>query len=333
MADDSCTKVSFKMNQLQNSDIEVSIVVPLYNEEGNFGELTKRLIAVCESVSFSAEVVLIDDGSKDATPSLMYDLAINNELFTCVFLSRNHGHQLAVSAGLANASGSEAVLIIDGDLQDPPELLIPFYEKLKEGYDVIFGVRRKRKEGVLKRFLYWFYYRILGSISNTDVQLDSGDFSLVSRRVVDYMNAMPERSRYLRGMRAWIGFKQYGFEYERSARFAGETKYTFKKLFELAYNGIFNFSDFPVKVVTKLGVSVIGFSFLYIIYVLLKKHFLGTVPEGFTTIIIFIILFSGVQLIALGMLGEYVLRIFQQVQNRPLFIVENIVRRKKEHER
>lgn len=309
-------------------NIEVSIVVPLYNEEENFQELIKRLKAVCNQADFNLEIVLVDDGSNDTTPLLMYDLAVNDGLFTCVFLSRNHGHQLAVTSGLAYASGSKAIFIIDGDLQDPPELMPDFYKKLKEGYDVIYGVRKKRKESLFKRFLYWFYYRVLGSISNTDIQLDSGDFSMISRRVANYMIAMPERSRYLRGMRAWVGFKQFGYKYERSARFAGEPKYTFKKLFELAYNGIFNFSDFPVKVVTRLGVSVIVFSLLYILYLLLKKYFFGTVPEGFTTIIIFIILFSGVQLIALGMLGEYVLRIFKQVQGRPLFVVNKIVRNK-----
>jgi glycosyltransferase involved in cell wall biosynthesis len=331
MADDNSAKVYFKMNPNQNSDIEVSIVVPLYNEEENFCELTNRLISVCSSVSFSTEVVLIDDGSKDATPSLMYDLATKNELFTCVFLSRNHGHQLAVSAGLANASGSEAVFIIDGDLQDPPELITQFYKKLKEGYDVVYGVRRKRKESVFKRFLYWIYYRILGSISNTDVQLDSGDFSIISRRVVNYMNAMPERSRYLRGMRAWIGFKQYGFEYERSARFAGETKYTFKKLFELAYNGIFNFSDFPIKFVTKIGMYTMGFTFIYFCYVVFRRIFFGDVPQGFTTLIFFMALFVSVQLISLGMIGEYVLRIYKQIQNRPLFVIDKIIKKNKSY--
>lgn len=322
------------MNQTSNPGIDVSIIVPLYNEEENFNELINRIDEVCNSVDFSTEVVLVNDGSKDATPVLMYDLSTKDERYTSVFLSRNHGHQLAVSSGMYYAQGSKAFFIIDGDLQDPPELIAPFYEKLNEGYDVIYGVRRKRKEILTKRLLYWFYYRILGSISNTDVQLDSGDFSMISRRVANYMISMPEKSRYLRGMRAWVGFKQYGYEYERSARFAGEPKYTFKKLFELAYNGIFNFSDFPVKLVTQLGFSVIVFSFVYLIYLLIKKAFFGTVPEGFTTTIIFIVLFSGVQLLSLGMIGEYVLRIFQQVQERPLFVVEKVLRGKKsiEHE-
>jgi len=305
---------------------DISIIVPLYNEEENFEELVSRLKKVCAEVSFTTEVVLINDGSKDNTPLLMYELGTKDPTFTCLFLSRNHGHQLAVSAGIANASASKALFIIDGDLQDPPELISAFYKKLNEGFDVVFGVRKKRKESAHKKFFYWMYYRLLQKISNADVQLDSGDFSMISRRVADYMTAMPEKSRYLRGIRSWIGFKQTGFEYERQARFAGEPKYTFKKLFELAYNGIFNFSDFPVKFVTKVGGLTMFFSFLYIIGILIKKYFYGGVPQGFTTIIIFMMLFSGIQLIALGLIGEYVVRIYNQVQNRPLFIIDQRIK-------
>jgi len=301
---------------------EVSIVVPLYNEQENFTELTQRLKTVCSSLSFSIEVVLVDDGSKDQTPFLMYELGLTDKLFSCVFLSRNHGHQLAVTAGISSASATKAIFIIDGDLQDPPELIYDFYSKLCEGNDVVFGVRKKRKESVNKVFLYWIYYRILRYISNVDVQIDSGDFSMISRRMADYMILMPEKSRYLRGIRSWIGFKQVGLEYERQDRFAGEPKYTFKKLFELAYNGIFNFSDFPIKFITKIGGLTMIFSFLYIIYTLIKKYYFGGVPQGFTSIVIFIMLFTGIQLIALGIIGEYITRIYIQVQNRPLFIID-----------
>jgi polyisoprenyl-phosphate glycosyltransferase len=301
---------------------EVSIVVPLYNEQENFVELTERLKQVCSNLSFSAEVVLVDDGSKDQTPFLMYEIGLKDPLFSCVFLSRNHGHQLAVTAGISSASASKAIFIIDGDLQDPPELINEFYAKLNEGNDVVFGVRKKRKESANKVFLYWVYYRILKYISNVDVQIDSGDFSMISRRMANYMIMMPEKSRYLRGMRSWIGFKQVGLEYERQARFAGEPKYTFKKLFELAYNGIFNFSDFPVKFITKVGGATMIFSFLYITYTLIKKFYFGGVPQGFTSLVIFIMLFTGIQLIALGILGEYITRIYNQVQNRPLFIID-----------
>jgi polyisoprenyl-phosphate glycosyltransferase len=302
----------------------VSIVVPLFNEEDNFPDLVSRLNDVIRTLPFKAEVVLVDDGSEDRTPFLMSSIVEEESAYTCVVLSRNHGHQLAVSAGLAYASGSEAIFIIDGDLQDPPELLMPFYEKLKEGYDVVYGVRRKRKENALKTFLYWVYYRLLRQVSNSTVQVDSGDFGMISRRVADWMVSMPERSRYLRGMRAWIGLRQYGFEYERQARFAGEPKYTFSRLFKLAYDGLFNFSDFPVKVISRLGLSIIALSMGYSIYILLQRIFFGSVPQGFTTIILFLIMFSGVQLISLGIIGEYVLRIYQQVQGRPLFVVDRV---------
>jgi len=309
------------MTNKENSP-EISIVIPLYNEEETFGTLIKRVKELCSTVPFSVEVVLVDDGSSDQTSSLMYNLGLNDSLFTCIFLSKNHGHQLAVSAALANVSGTKGAFIIDGDLQDPPELLIPFYEKMKEGYDVIYGVRKKRKEKFPKKSLYWLYYRILKYISDIDIQLDSGDFSLISRRVVDYMVLMPEKSRYLRGMRSWLGFKQYGFEYERQARYAGEPKYTFKKLFELAYNGIFNFSSFPVKFIYKTGLFTMIFTFLYFGYVLFRRFYFGDVPQGFTSLVFIIALFSSVQLISLGLIGEYVIRIHTQAQNRPLFIID-----------
>ena len=265
---------------------KVSIVVPLFNEEKVFDLLIERLKKVMLSVDFKVETVLVDDGSSDQTASLIENTALGNEGFVGVILSRNHGHQLAVTAGLSVASGSEAVMIIDGDLQDPPELLSGFYKKLKEGHDVIYAVRKNRKESALKKLAYWFYYRLQQRVSNFKIPIDSGDFSMISRRVVDYMNQMPEQSRYLRGMRSWVGFSQYGYEYNRDARVAGEAKYGWKKLFELAFNGIFNFSDFPVRFISRLGISIILLSFVYIGYVLFQKIFFGNVPAGFTTLII-----------------------------------------------
>ena len=275
-----------------------------------------------DSQPLTIEVVLIDDGSRDNTPTLMRQLALLDPRYHCVFLSRNYGHQLALTAGLAAARGSEALFIIDGDLQDPPELLPEFYKKLQEGYDVVYAVRRKRKENFIKRTGYFLFYRTLKSISYVDIPLDSGDFSLISRRVADIMNQMPEESRFLRGMRSWVGFKQTGYEYERSERVAGESKYSFKQLFGLAYNGIFNFSEFPIKFMTRTGMFSIGIALIYLFITLAKKLFFGDVIEGFTALLFVIILFSGVQLIALGIIGEYVLRIFFQSKGRPLFVVK-----------
>jgi polyisoprenyl-phosphate glycosyltransferase len=302
---------------------EVSIVIPLYNESAVFPKLIERLDKLLLALDFSVEVVLIDDGSKDSTAALMQKQALENDRYTSVFLSRNYGHQLAVSAGMQCARGTVAVMIIDGDLQDPPELITAFYDKLKSGYDVVFGVRKKRKEGLTKRVSYWMFYRLLNSISEINIPLDSGDFCMMSRRVNDILVAMPEQSRFIRGMRNWVGFNQFGFEYERDKRASGEPKYSFTALFRLAYDGIFNFSYLPLKVITRLGFFSVFTSFGYLGYVLYKKLMGYDLPSGFTALIFAIVLFSGVQLICLGIMGEYLSRIFMQIKNRPLFVIKN----------
>ncbi len=304
--------------------IDISIVVPLYNEEEVFEKLIQRLTSVINNTTFKCEVILINDGSNDETDRLIEKVCRLDNRFTGILLSRNHGHQLAVSAGLSQVRGKKGAMIIDGDLQDPPELVNEFYKLLMQGNDVIYAIRKNRKESFLKKLSYKLYYRLQKKISNFNIPIDSGDFSMLSRRVVDNINNMPEQSRYLRGMRAWVGFKQIGFEYDRDERFAGETKYSWKKLFELAFNGIFNFSDFPVKIITRLGFFTVLFSLLYFGYNLYRRFYYNDVPQGFTATILAIILFSGVQLISLGLIGEYVLRIYNQVRNRPLFIIDKI---------
>ncbi|RZJ67915.1 MAG: glycosyltransferase [Flavobacterium sp.] len=305
---------------------DISIVVPLYNEEAVFDQLIARLQSVMDSTPFECETILVNDGSCDDTASLIERICTIDKRFVGVLLSRNHGHQLAVTAGLANVTGRKGAMIIDGDLQDPPELVVDFYKLLNNGYDVIYAIRKNRKESFFKKLAYSAYYRLQKKISNFNVPIDSGDFSMLSRRVVDRMNEMPENSRYLRGMRAWVGFKQIGFEYDRDERQAGETKYSWSKLFELAFNGIFNFSDFPVRIITRLGFITIMFSLAYFAYNLYRRFFYNDVPPGFTATILAIILFSGVQLISLGLIGEYVLRIYNQVRNRPLFIIDKVIR-------
>ena len=305
--------------------IDISIIVPLYNEEKVFDQLIQRLTNVISNTVFNCEVILVNDGSSDKTSELIEQICLKDNRFTGILLSRNHGHQLAVTAGLANVRGKRGAMIIDGDLQDPPELVNEFYDLLNNGYDVIYAIRKNRKESFLKKLAYSAYYRLQKKISNFNIPIDSGDFSMLSRRVVDTMNAMPEQSRYLRGMRAWVGFKQIGYEYDRDERQAGETKYSWGKLFELAFNGIFNFSDFPVKIITRLGFFTIFISLIYFGYNIFRRIYYNDVPVGFTAIILAIILFSGVQLISLGLIGEYVLRIYNQVRNRPLFIIEKII--------
>jgi glycosyltransferase involved in cell wall biosynthesis len=312
------------MNQPQ-----INIVAPLYNEEQVFDKLVTRLQKLIDESPFSIEVIFIDDGSRDSTPAKLRELSLNNAKFQTILLSRNFGHQLALSAGLKYVNATEAVLIIDGDLQDPPELLEEFYSYYKKGYDVVYAVRKKRKEHFFKKLAYKWFYKFLKRISYIELPLDSGDFSLVSARVVKQLNEMPEESRFLRGMRSWIGYSQIGVEYEREKRYDGESKYTIRKLIKLAFNGIFNFSEYPVKFITNLGLLTISSSFIYFIYVVLKKLFFGHVPEGFTALLFVIILFGGIQLMAIGLIGEYVLRIFFQVKNRPLYILKERIANKK----
>ena len=304
---------------------QISIVAPLFNETEAFPHLVARLNAVMEAMPLRIEVVLIDDGSRDNTALQMQQLALTDGRYQCVFLSRNYGHQIALTAGIAAARATEALFIIDGDLQDPPELLPEFYQKYQEGYDVVYAVRKKRKESWFKRIAYSTFYRFMRSISYVDIPLDSGDFSLISRRVADIMNQMPEESRFIRGMRSWIGFRQIGVEYERDARVDGESKYSFKMLQRLAYNGIFNFSEYPIKVITRMGMVTLGFAVLYLIQTLIKRFVYHDVPQGFTALLFFIILFSGIQLVALGLIGEYVLRIFFQAKGRPLYVVREVI--------
>ena len=303
-------------------NIPVSIVVPLFNEEEVFPSLINRLDKLVESLDFKVEIVLIDDGSIDTTPFLMREVALKNANYQCIFLSRNFGHQIALTAGLSQVRATEAVMVIDGDLQDPPELLNSFYKKIKEGFEVVYGIRKKRKERFLKRIVYYLFYRFLKKIAGIDLPLDSGDFAMLSKRVVNIMNQMPERSRYLRGMRAWVGFNQTGIEYERKERAAGDAKYNFRMLSKLAYNGIFNFSDVPIKILTNLGLLSIGSSVCYFIYSVIAKYTSDVVPTGFTALLFVIILFGGVQLISIGILGEYIIRMFFQVKERPIFLIK-----------
>lgn len=310
---------------MSNPDFQISIVIPLYNEAKGFQELVERITTLLDSFEVKIQVVLVNDGSSDNTPVLMQLLSEKDKRFKSVLLSRNHGHQIAVSAGMHYTDGSDAIMIMDGDLQDPPELIKDFYAKLKEGYDVIYAVRKNRKENFVLKAAYHLYYRLQRSISNFNIPIDSGDFCMISKRVRDIIVGMPEESRYLRGMRSWVGFKQYGYEYDRNERFAGESKYTLKKLMQLAFNGIFNFSRYPIQLMYRLGFISIIISIIYMIYLSYKKIVGDPLPQGYFTLIFAISFFSGVQLISLGLIGEYVFRTYNQVRNRPLFIVDKVI--------
>jgi len=269
-------------------------------------------------------VLFVDDGSTDITASLIYKNIEGRENYSAIFLSRNFGHAMAITSGLAHIKDSaDAVFIMDGDLQDPPEMLPAFLSKMNEGFDVVYGIRKNRKEGFIKKLCYKIYYRLLKRFSNITMPLDAGDFSLISKRVVIHMNNMPEESRYVRGLRSWVGYKQAGIAYERDDRKGGVTKYSFRSLFKLAFNGLFNFSEVPIRFIAVVGFITIFISLIYLVITVYKKFVFGTVPEGFTTLIFAIVLFSGVQLLSLGIIGEYILRIFFQVKQRPLYIIKS----------
>ena len=309
----------------------ISVVIPCYFEEGALPQLFERLTRACESWGRPWEVICVDDGSEDQTLPLLKGFHAKDARWKVLSLSRNFGHQTAISAGLFHASG-EAVIIIDADLQDPPEELHKFIAKWEEGYDVVYGIRRSRKEGPLKRFCYWAFYRIMTKMVSFEIPLDTGDFCIMSRRMLSALNQMPERNRFLRGLRAWAGFKQIGMPYERHERAAGKPKYTFKKLIKLALDGLVSFSGLPLRFSAHLGFVISFFALLGMFFTLLQRIFkqsfeslgIGPVP-GFATIVVAILFLGGVQLIFLGVIGEYLFRIFEEVKRRPNWVIKESV--------
>lgn len=313
----------------------ISVVIPLFNEEENIPQLSRRLNEATKNWKDDVEVVLVNDGSSDRTEVMLNEIALADEKYRIIHFSRNFGHQPAISAGIKHAKG-DAIIIMDGDLQDPPEILEDFIAKWKEGYDVVYAIRTKRKEGFFKKVAYSIFYRILHVISDIDIPLDSGDFCLMDRKVVDAMNdQMPEHLRFVRGLRAYAGFKQIGLSYERHERAAGEVKLTFTKLVQLALDGLFGFSIFPLRMATYFGFLVAIPSFLAGIFFIVHRIFdfklLGYSPQdtpGIATLAVAIFFLSGVMLIILGIIGEYIGRIYIEVKKRPFYIVSNTVSKK-----
>jgi dolichol-phosphate mannosyltransferase len=307
----------------------LSLVVPVYNEQETLPALEARLRALADSAGFDdCEILLVSDGSTDGTEPLIRRLVARDGRFRGVFLTRNFGHQAAVSTGLAHARGS-VVAVLDGDLQDPPEAVPLLLDALDAGADVAYGVRTRRKEGPLKRAAYHAFYRLLGSIAAIEIPLDSGDFCCMRRPVVDAMLAMPERNRFVRGLRAWVGFRQVGVEYERAARFAGAPKYTLRRLLALAYDGLFSFSRLPVRVIQFLGFVLSCVALLiaagYVVWYFVSPELF---PVGFASLIVSIWFFAGVQLLCLGVVGEYVIRTHEEARGRPVSLVREIVARR-----
>ncbi len=304
--------------------IEVGLIVPCYNEEEVIPKLLERLEHLSKEWPYPVKVLFVDDGSRDRTGELLRGACEKNPNMAYLALSRNFGHQTAVTAGLAHAPG-DVVAVIDADLQDPPEFILEMIEKWREGYDVVYGVRKNRKESPILRAAYAGFYRLLKKIANIDLPLDSGDFSLMDRKVVDYINAMPEHNRFIRGLRGWVGFKQIGLPYERQARQAGTPKYNLFRLSNLAMNGLISFSSVPLKLASWLGVFASFLGFLLLLWALISGLIQGKTPPGWASLAFIVLLFGGIQLIVLGIIGEYISRIFDEVKRRPHFIVEDAV--------
>jgi polyisoprenyl-phosphate glycosyltransferase len=301
--------------------MRISVAVAIYNEERVFPELLKRIRGVLHMIPGGPhEIVLVDDGSADGTTELLRREAETDDRVVGVVLSRNFGHQAALTAALDCVSG-DVTIVMDGDLQDPPEMIPLFLEKFEQGYDVVYAQRIRRKEPWWLRLCYYAFYRLITGLSGIRLPLDTGDFGLMSRRVVEELRAMTEPHRYLRGLRTWVGFRQVAVPVERAERFAGKPKYNAFKLIKLAADGIFSFSIVPLRFCALAGAAAILLSATYAVYALYVKLFRAQTPQGFTTLIIAITFLAGVQLFFMGVVGEYVGRLFEASKARPIYIV------------
>ena len=302
-----------------------SFVIPIYNEEHSIQELYRRVIAVVNQLDGGGELILVDDGSRDKSLLLMRQLHQQDARVCYLSLARNFGHQIAVTAGLNFVRG-DAIIILDADLQDPPELIPEMIEKWQEGYQVVYAQRiQRRQENWLKKLFAYLFYRILKRLADVDIPTDTGDFCLMDRCVVDVLNKMPERNRYIRGLRAWIGWKQTAVKFDRDPRFAGEVKYTFSKSFALGINGLISFSKVPLRLSTYVGLLAAIASLFMGILVLYWRLFYPQSPlTGLATIMMAIFFLGAVQLVSIGILGEYVGRIYEEVKGRPLYTLSEI---------
>jgi glycosyltransferase involved in cell wall biosynthesis len=299
----------------------LSVAIPLHNEESVLPELLRRLQAVLDNLPGGPhEMVFVDDGSTDGTYEILEGAAGQDSRIVALSLSRNFGHQAGITAALDQVTG-DATVVMDGDLQDVPEVIPQFVEKYQQGFDVVYGKRVRRKEPWLLRLCYYAFYRMMARLSDIRLPLDSGDFGLMSRRVIDHLRRMPEHHRYLRGMRSWVGFRQAGIEVERAERHSGQSKYSVMRLLKLAFDGIFAFSIVPIRAAALLGAVVMLLSTIYVFYSLYAKLLLHKSPQGFTALIVALTFLSGIVLFFLGVIGEYVGRIYEETKARPQYIV------------
>jgi glycosyltransferase involved in cell wall biosynthesis len=303
----------------------LSIAIPLHNEEDILPELLRRTRLVLDQIAGGPhEIVFVDDGSTDRTFVILEQAAKADPRIQVISLSRNFGHQAAITAALDYVVG-EAAVVMDGDLQDVPEVIPQFVEKYQEGYEVVYAQRVRRKESWPLRICYFVFYRMMAKLSDIRLPLDSGDFGLMSRRVIDNLRSMPEHHRYLRGMRSWVGFRQTGLAVERAERRSGKSKYSAMRLMKLATDGIFAFSIVPIRAAVLFGGFVISLSTLYVLYALYAKIFLQRSPQGFTALLVAVTFLSGVVLFFLGVIGEYVGRIYEETKARPQYVISRIV--------
>ena len=301
--------------------MDLSVVIPIYNEEANIDALYQRLRGVMEQMQISYELLFINDGSRDQSLLMLRALADRDPHVRYFDFSRNFGHQIAVTAGLDHAEGA-AVAIIDADLQDPPELIIDLYAKLQQGYDVAYAKRRSRQgESPVKKLTAKLFYRILACVTRISIPIDTGDFRVISRRVALALRQMPEQRKFLRGQIAWVGFRQTYVEYDRVERAGGETGYTYRKMISFALDGITGFSDTPLKAATLMGFAVSGVAFLLMIYTLYSRLVRHDYEPGWASLMLSILFLGGVQLIAVGVIGEYIARLSANVRQRPLYII------------
>ncbi len=301
--------------------MQLSVVIPCYNEEDVFPETSRRVLDVCKGVCEDFEIIYVDDGSRDRTWELIAAASVADARVKGLKLSRNHGHQLSLTAGLAETTG-ERILMLDADLQDPPELLPDMLAMMDRGYDVVYGKRRSRDgESWFKKVSAKYFYRILRLMSEVEIPVDTGDFRLVNRRVLDEFLAMKEKNRFVRGMFAWLGHRQIGLEYDRRSRYAGETKYPLNAMIRFATDALTSFSTIPLRVATTMAYVALLFSALVAIYVVWSLLFYKTV-QGWASVLLVLSFFSGVQLLTLGIVGAYIGRIYMEVKGRPMFVVD-----------
>lgn len=303
------------------NDPKLSVVIPVYNEQENLPELYERLTATLQSLKLPYEIIFVDDGSRDESRRLLRERIARDSAVRALFFSRNFGHQPAIAAGIDHTRG-EAVVVLDADLQDPPELIPQLIEKWREGFEVVYAVRKNRKEPALKRCAYALFYRLMRWAAHIEIPLDAGDFSLMDRKVVELLRQMPERNRFIRGLRSWTGFRQTGLEYDRQPRRAGETKYSFGKLVQLAVDGFLSFSYVPLRASVFVGLTIFLLCLVYIGYALYQKLSGNQPPPGWTSLVVAVMFLGGLQLVLIGVVGEYIARIYDEVRQRPYYIVE-----------